>query len=136
MIDREAYLALMTRVVAEVAPDEIAAFEISAPAIANELYERGSLEELRSAGSEEFQFIDTAKQVLEFVTLMVGTFEALRKLYRSFKKSKDVTELKAKWLVELRTAGLPADVADQVVTKFSADLEQAINKTKTASSNG
>lgn len=121
--DQEAYLALTRQIVAEVMPEEQIAFDLAAANIADELYRSGSADG-GARGGNEFQFIETATTVLNFVSLMVGTFEAVRRLWKSLRKKKPVAEgeVAESWRRELRSAGLSEEAAAVIVVKFEKDL--------------
>jgi hypothetical protein len=127
MIDQDQFLALTTSIVAEVMPDEQIAFEISGPQITEDLFATGDVGGGSKAGNE-FQFIDAVEHTLTFVTLMAGTFEAVRKLYVNLRgKSVDSSIVAARWRDELKTAGLGSEMIETIVVKFEKDLGKLVS---------
>jgi len=128
MLDKAAYVDLMRQVVEEMIPDERPMFDLAAEELAGNLYAVGAPTLSVGRPSDEFQFMETAKGVLEFVTLMVGTFEALRRVYLLIpKKPKALTkEIEDRWLSELSAAGMKSELSQKVVERFHGQIESLI----------
>jgi hypothetical protein len=61
---------------------------------------------------------------------MIGTFNAVRGIFKTIKPSVD-TEFKQKlvseWIRELQSAGLPDETAKKIATQFGEELAAAMN---------
>jgi len=125
MLPEKEYLELMHKVVAEVLPQELAAFELSGTHLAKELFD-GNVPGCASGSADEFQFVDGILDVLKFVALMIGTFEGIWKLADRIKKlrEKDIDEdaLADEWKAYLLERGVSEKLAAEVVTRFGSDM--------------
>ncbi len=91
MMSKDEYLTFVSRIVTEVVPSEKTAFAVAGPQLADALYSNPVVGiNVGERRPSEFQFLDTATQVLEFVGLMIGTFNTIRKLLKTIKTPRDI----------------------------------------------
>lgn len=125
MIDKREYFSLMRRMVAEVLPEELAAFELSGEHVAQQLF-AGHAPSIGTGSAAEFQFIDNVTDVLTFVGLMIGTLEGLWKIADRLKKagrsSTTEDELAAQWKQHLLMHAVDEQVANAAVKRFRDDI--------------
>jgi hypothetical protein len=124
MINEMEYVELMHRIVAAVLPEEVAAFELSGPHVARQLF-AGESPGSGAASAGEFQFIDNVADVLKFVGLMIGTLEGIWKISDRLKKLRKVDSedaLAAQWKRHLLQHGVDDAVASEAVSRFRADI--------------
>ena len=120
-MDKNEYLQLIETIVATELPEEMTSFRLAKDRIAETMFSGGAIEPQASTRDADFGFIDSVKPVLEFVALMVGTFETLTKIIDWYKKSRKPiaeAELAPLWNAELRRAGLSVEVAEKIVRGF------------------
>jgi hypothetical protein len=130
MIEKSQYIDLIRKIIAESMPEEQALFELSGERVADNLYRTGMATPQRGGQVDEFLFIDEAKNILQFILLMTGTFEALRKIYDLLKSRHQISkkEMEAEWRETLTAAGLSAEVAATIVRRFENDLAEKLRK--------
>ena len=125
MISQEEYLALVHEMVKVAIPEELMAFELSGTYISGQLFENGTTEGGGSGGVTEFQFLDGATELLNFVGLMIGTFEGIWKVIERIRKKRAQVadeEIVKQWRDYLRERGVENALADDVVARFRSDV--------------
>jgi hypothetical protein len=132
MMSKDEYLVFVGQIVAEIAPSEKTAFAVAGPQLADSLYSgQGISAVLDKRPSSEFQFLDVATQVLQFVGLMIGTFSTIEKFIKSVKPYEDVDlkqKLASQWAHELRHYGLSEATAAEIAERFSDELAIAMKR--------
>jgi hypothetical protein len=116
-------------------PDELIEFDLAATQIiesklANEFNSTNNLDD------DNYEFGVSATQVLEFIILISGTMEALKLIYDSFKSKQDkpssfekIEIIQDYWKDHLVAEGLTVEKADEIVLRFSKDLDKLVEKT-------
>jgi len=131
MIPKDQFLLLIGRMVTTVSPSETAAFSIAGPQLADALYSGEGVDSTHKQRASEFHFLDAATQVLQFVGLMIGTFNAVRGVIKTIKPSVDTAfkqKLVSEWIRDLQSAGLPDETANKIATQFGEELAAAMNR--------
>ena len=126
MMQKDQFLSLTGKIVMDVFPSESAAFTVASPQIAEDLFKNRDVGAEREHRPGEFQFLEEATHVLQFVGLMIGTFTAIQRVIKTLKEDKKhipAGDLAPIWIKELRQSGLPEKTAVEVVNRFSKELE-------------
>lgn len=130
MIPKDQFVSLIGRMVTTVSPSETAAFSVAGPQLADALYSGEGFDATHKQRASEFHFLDAATQLLQFVGLMIGTFNAVRGVMKSIKAPVDTFKQKlvSEWVRELQLAGLPDATANKIATQFGEELAAAMNR--------
>lgn len=114
-------------------PDESVAFELAGEDQIKKVFKSqgdasaSSTKEVTPQKSiEDFEFLFEAKTVIEFVGLIIGTFELYQWFSKRLKETKqgnaDKQNLTRRWKDELLKAGLSEEKAELVAIRCSADV--------------
>jgi hypothetical protein len=126
LIRQTAYQQLMDKVVAQTLPDEMTAYSLASETITERLFTDDEPVTKRLDNVAEFRFISQAKEVIEFLSVMLGTFKALKQIKAAMEahsSSPSPITFGEQWTLELVQAGLRRDKADKIVSHFLHDLE-------------
>lgn len=128
-MDNNAFEALLRRVVQEELPEELEAFEVSVQALLERASQASSIRDLTHSGRVSFEFGDGVVAVMEFISLLWGTIEAIRKVIDlASSDDKDIEKIQKNWRLELQDAGLSRDKAKRISDRFASDLRDIIER--------
>lgn len=125
---KEDFEELIQEIVIEVYPSEKTAFSISKKKVFNDLYtnqlELVSINEQKG----EFNFIEEAKLVLQFIPVMITTYKFVKEYLKSDKANNEIEHVKKEWEKKLIQKGISTKEAEKIVNNFSQKMVKKLSK--------
>lgn len=130
---KSAYKHLLDKIIAEGFTDELLAYKVAGEAITDQLFSDGGLSTASAKDRDrEFGFVEEAKDIVEFLSVMLGTFKLLKQIVTAIRASSmpspSPITFGESWRRELVEAGLSDNKAEMLVRRFLSDLNGVLNE--------
>lgn len=136
MIPETHFQSFIHQIVLVFFPSERTPFELSAHYLIGELYKGKNIRKTKSSESD-LSFLDSTKEVLEFIALMVSTYKTIKdtmKKRRKRNKKQTISdkrkELSDAWKRNLVQNGISEEKAEMICEKFITDMNKIIEEKK------
>lgn len=114
---------LLQRVIDECSPESRDLFRVEGAELVAEAARGVDIRTLRDAAGPSRPFdVAVAREVLEFVSIIWGTVKLFRELSASRQRDQRNLDLETRWRAALIEGGVSVAKADEIVTKFAAEL--------------
>jgi len=131
MVSIGEYLSLTDKMVDAVFPGERDLYDLSKQDVAQRLFTSEPVLKDSGPSSSEFQFIQEATTILQFIGLMVGTFDSILKITDRLKEQKSAgssEDIVETWKKKLCDHGIEAREAERIVEQFRSEMLSVLNK--------
>jgi hypothetical protein len=129
-IDEGAFTGLVSRIVADVFPEEQAAYTVAAPILLPRVFGGENIIAQDQAAKGEFQFVEEAKSILQLVGLINSTYLVVRGALSSLSRSNELQPsplaLVNEWKRTLISMGVEEQRADAIVSRYLSELQSVI----------